>query len=84
MVESSSNWSGIQTIYMDGTTSSFPPSQTTTSPPITSEGNGQPQSPFSNPLFIFGAGILFAGIIVAMVTVILKRHLKTSTYISND
>jgi hypothetical protein len=91
VVVSSSDWSHIQTITMtDGTVSSSNPSHTATLSPAISEGNGQPPSPnqtrppnsvFSNPFFLLGAGVLFAGAVVAVVLVFLKRHLKTSNYI---
>ncbi|MDR2707213.1 MAG: hypothetical protein LBB87_00475 [Nitrososphaerota archaeon] len=79
IVEASSDWSDIQTISIDGSASSFPPSQTTILPPITSDGNGQLQFPdqtrspdfiytptgsiFSNPLFMLVVGVLLGGVV---------------------
>jgi hypothetical protein len=84
----SSGWSSVQTITIPNT-----PSQTAaTLPPVTSDGNGQPQYPgqthpptsiFTNPLFTFGIGALFAGIVITVVMVVLRRHIKTPTYTNN-
>jgi len=92
IVETSSNWSNIQTIAIDKTGSSSHPSQTTTLPPVNSEDNGQPQYPsqtqpsnaiFTNPIFTLVIGVLLGGIVVAVVLVVLRRHIRTSTY-TND
>jgi hypothetical protein len=87
--EESSGWSSIQTITIpDEPTSSPSPSQTATLPPVTSDGNGQPQSPhqtqppnsiFANPLFTLVIGVLLGGVVVATVLMILRRQPKTST-----
>ena len=86
-VDVSSGWSNVQTITITSETSSSP-SQTTTWSPVTS-GDNQPQVSdqtqppnglFSNPFFLFGAGALFAGVVIAVVLVVLRRHLKASTY----
>ncbi|MDR2720515.1 MAG: hypothetical protein LBC03_06920, partial [Nitrososphaerota archaeon] len=84
-----SDWSKIQTYTIPPSS----PSQTATLPPINSEGNSQPQYPnqiqspnsiFTNPLFTLGVSIILVGVVVAAVMVFLRRHLKTSTYTSND
>jgi hypothetical protein len=73
-----SDWS-IQTV----TVPTLSPSQTATFPPVTSEGNGQPQYPHqtqppksgsisTNPFFLFGAGALFACVVIAVVLVVLS------------
>ncbi|MDR0460539.1 MAG: hypothetical protein LBH62_03750 [Nitrososphaerota archaeon] len=73
--DESSGWSSVQTITIASELSSSP-SQTATFPLVTSDGNGQSQSPcqaqpsngvFSNPLFMFGVGALFAGGIIVVV-----------------
>ena len=84
--DAESGWSNIQSITIPNGSS---PSQTATLPSVTSDGsNSLPQSPdqtqppnsiFSNPLFIFGVGALFAGVVIAVVMVIVRKHLKTST-----
>ena len=87
VVVASSGWSNIQSITIPNGSS---PSQTATFPSITSDGSNSlsqspdqtqpPNSIFSNPLFIFGVGALFAGVVIAVVLVVLRRHLKASTY----
>jgi hypothetical protein len=94
VIVKSSDWSSIQTITIpDVTASSAPPLQTATWPSVTSEGDGQPQysdqtqppaSIFSNPFFTFGVGALFAGVIIVVVLVFLRRHIKTPTYTNNS
>ncbi|MCL2642922.1 MAG: hypothetical protein FWD52_05380 [Candidatus Bathyarchaeota archaeon] len=89
----SSGWSDVPTITLSfETTSTSPPFQTATLPPVTSNGDGQPQFPgqthppnsiLSNPFFMFVVSALFAGVVIAVVLVILRRHLKTPTY-TND
>jgi len=86
----SSGWSDVHTITLsDETHVSSSPTQTATFPSVTSDGNGHLQPPdqtqppngiFSNPFFLFGAGALFAGVVIAVVLVVLRRHLKASTY----
>jgi len=91
----SSGWSDVHTITLSGkATSSTLPSHTTTLPPVTSDGSsgqpqisGQTQPPngmFSNPLFMFGAGVLFAGVVTVVVLVFLRRHIKMLTYTSDS
>jgi hypothetical protein len=90
----SSGWSDVQTITILGeATSSSPTSQTATWPPVSSEGNGQPQFPeqtqqpdsiFSNPFFMFGVGVLFASVVIVGVLVVLRRHIKAPTYTNNS
>jgi len=84
-IQASSDYSDIKTLRIG----SASPSQTTTFPPTTSDSNGQPQSPeqtqtpvvvFTNPLILLMVGVLFAGVVIAVVMVLLRRHLKTSTY----
>jgi hypothetical protein len=96
----SSDWSGIQTITIpSGTVSSFPPSQTTTFPPVTPD-DSQPYSPdqmyapsqtytpdqvytsdfmFIKPLDALVVGVLLGGVVIVVVLVFLRRHIKTST-----
>jgi hypothetical protein len=84
-----SDWSSVKTFTIPGSL----PSQTVAFPPVTSDdGDGQPQSSgqtsppnsiFTNPLFLFGVGVLFAGVVIAMVIVVLRRHIKIPTY-TND
>jgi hypothetical protein len=91
----SSDWSDVHTITLSGkATSSTPPSHTATLPPVTSDDKGQPQSSeqtqppnssiFSNSFFLFGVGALFAGVIIVVVLVVLRRHIKTPTYSDNS
>ncbi|MCL1977366.1 MAG: hypothetical protein FWG55_04575 [Candidatus Bathyarchaeota archaeon] len=93
VVDTSSGWSGVQTITISDKSQSSPLSQTTTLPPVNSDGNSQPQpanqtqppnSIFSNPLFTLVVGVLLGGIIVAVVLVVLRRHIKTPTYNSTQ
>jgi hypothetical protein len=83
-----SDYSNIKTLKI----SYASPSQTATLPSVTSEGNGQPHysgqtqssdSIFSNPFFLFGAGVLFAGVVVAVVLLFFRRQVKTPTYTNN-
>ena len=87
----SSGWSKVQTLTLTG---SSPSSQPTDSPqnPTTPPDNNQPQQPDPSQPSIFGfqlsfllwiATFLFVGIVVAVVLVFLRRHLKPPTY-SND
>ena len=75
----SSGWSKVQTITISSGTF----------PPVNSEGNSQLQSPeqtqpsnviFTNPLFLLSVSILLGSIVVAVVIVILRKHLKTPIY----
>jgi hypothetical protein len=84
----SSGWSSVQTITISGESLSSPPSQTATFPPVTSDGNGQPQIPsqtqppnsiFTNPLFTLVIGVLLGGVVISVVVMILRRQPKTST-----
>jgi hypothetical protein len=69
------------------------PSQTTTPPPpsATFEENqtqipNQPQQPFfvfTNPIWLLVTVVLFAGVIVGVVMVCLRHHLKTSDFNNN-
>ncbi|MCL2691489.1 MAG: hypothetical protein FWE56_04445 [Candidatus Bathyarchaeota archaeon] len=89
VLDAESGWSGVQTITISGeTASSFPPSQTAIFPSVTSDGSSQPQFPdqtqpqnsiFFNLFFLFGVGALFAGVVIVVVMVIVRKHLKTST-----
>jgi hypothetical protein len=89
----SSSWSGIQTITITSG-SSMSSSQTTTLPPpsATFEGN-YTQSPnqiqqindiFTNTFFLFGVVVLFAGVVIVVVLVVLRRYIKTPTYPDNS
>lgn len=83
-----SDYSSIKTLKIG----SASPSQTTTVPPTTSDGNSQSQYPeqtqpsnsiFTNPLFTLVISVLLGSGVVAVVLLFLKRHLKTQTY-TND
>jgi hypothetical protein len=82
----------IQTVTVPNSpwnTNTTSPSQIATFPPVNSEGNSQPQSPdqtqqpnfiFTNPFFMLGIGALLGGsVVVAVVLVILRRHIKKPT-----
>jgi hypothetical protein len=81
-VHASSDYSSIKTLRI----SSGSPSQTATFPPVNS-GNSQTQpfnsSIFSNPLFTLVIGVLLGSVAVVVAMVILKRHIKTPTYIND-
>jgi hypothetical protein len=91
----SSSWSSIQTIIIKYGTSSLSPSQTTTLslPPnsTTTPDNNQPQQPEqTRPSFVFHplflplvVGFLFVGVVVVVVMVFIRRHLKGSTCSDN-
>jgi len=92
--EVSRNLSGVQVFTMPGGSSTLPPSQTTTpsTQSITSDNNGDNQSQqeplqlpifMINPLFLLMVGFLFVGIVVALVLVFLRRHLKTFEFSNN-
>ena len=82
--DESSGYSNIQVITLTSGSSSLMPSQTATWSPVTSDGETQPPDIiFTNPLFTFGVGALFAGVVIAVVLVILRRYIKTPTY-AND
>jgi len=83
----SSGWSSVQIITITSESSS--PSQTATWTPVTSDNDSQPQSPdqihppnviFTHPFVLLGVGVLFAGVIVFIVLVFLRRYLKTSVF----
>ena len=91
IVKETSGWSSTQTITITGETilSSPPPitSDVNDNPPQTPEYTSDvndipPQAPeyviFTHPVFTFGMGALFAVAIIAVIMVILRRHLKTS------
>jgi len=88
----SSGWSGIQTITIpSGTVLSSPPSQTTILPlpSTTFEGNQTQTSPLDfifahQSLFLLVVGFLFVGVIVAVVRVFLRRHLKNFEFSSDS
>ncbi|MCL2642569.1 MAG: hypothetical protein FWD52_03530 [Candidatus Bathyarchaeota archaeon] len=93
-VDSESGWSKVQTITISSKPSSAPTQTITLSPPSTTsdDGNSYPQSSnqtqpsnvvFTNPFFLLGIGVLFGGVVVAVVMIILKKHLKTQTYPTN-
>ena len=94
VAEIRSDWSSVRAFTVPNVPSgSVSPSQTATWSPVTSDGNGQQQYPdqtrppngiFSNPLFMFGAGALFAGVVIAVVLVFLRRHIKIPTYTTNS
>jgi hypothetical protein len=44
----------------------------------------QTSSIFANTFFLFGIGALFAGVIIAVMIAIRRRHTKTSTYHDNS
>jgi hypothetical protein len=84
-----SDYSSIKTLKI----SYASPSQSATFPPVNSEGNSQPQYPgqtqppnrgiFTNPLFTLVIGVLIGSVVIAVVLVVLRRHVKTPTY-TND
>jgi hypothetical protein len=91
--DESSGYSGIQTITVTYGSSSLSPSQSATFPPVNSDGNSQPQSPdqsqpsnvvFTNPFFTLVIGMLFCGVVVAVVMILLRSHLKPSIYNNNS
>ncbi|MDR2720402.1 MAG: hypothetical protein LBC03_06340, partial [Nitrososphaerota archaeon] len=92
--EASSDWSNIQIFTIpDSPTVSVSPSQTTTLPPVTSDGNGQPQPPeqtqppnsiFSNPFFMLGISILLGGVVISVIMAILKKQLKPPINTNNN
>ena len=78
------DWSGVKQFTIPDSLSS----PTVTFPPVNSEGNSQLQysaqtqpsnSIFSNPFFLFGSGALFAGVVITVVLLILRRQPKTLT-----
>ena len=82
------DWSSVKTFTIPGS-----PLQTATFPPVTSDGNGQTQYPsqtqppnsiFSNPLFTLGIGVLLGGVVIVVVMMIFKRHLKAQTCANNS
>jgi len=87
----SSGWGEVLTftVLEPGVASTLPPTQTTISPPsATNDGDGlgpsqlpdqtyPPWSVFTHPLFLLGGGILFGGVIVAVVMTLLRRQQKT-------
>jgi hypothetical protein len=85
----SSAYSSIQTVTLTSGSLSLSPSQTTTLlPSVTFEDNqtqppGQIQPPtaiYTHPIFLFGAGALFASVVIAVMLLLLRRHLKTPIY----
>jgi len=91
--EESSGWSRIQTITVNYETLLPSFSQTATLPPPAAifedsqpQMQDQPQTLdviFNQPFFLLVVGFLFVGIVVALVLVFLRRHLKTFEF-SND
>jgi hypothetical protein len=86
----SSGWSSIQVFTITSGSSSLQPSQIVTlSPPsVTFKGNFT-QSPdqiyhldfiFTNPFFTLGVVVLFTGVVVVVVLVFLRRHLKVHDF----
>jgi hypothetical protein len=87
--DGSSGWSKVQTFTMPGTSSSTPSQTTNHHQPSATSDNNQPQLPdqLQPPSFVFHpsfllwiGSLLFVGIVVAVVMVFLKRHLKTPNY----
>jgi len=88
VLDTSSGWSDIQTITKGETDSSSSLSQTTTPPPTTSNDHSQSQYPsqtqppnviFTNPLFIFGVGALLTGVVLSVLLMVFRRHIKMPT-----
>ena len=87
VVVASSGWSSIQKVTVTDESWTLLPSQTATWPSVSSDGNGQSQYPdqtqpsnsiFSNPFVLFGAGVLFASVVIAVMLVVLRKQFKTS------
>ena len=86
---SKSDWSNVKTFTVPNS-----PSQTATLPPVTSEGNSQPQTPgqsqspeyviFAHPFFLLVVGVFLGGAVAAVIMLFLRRHLKNSTYTNNS
>ena len=79
-----SGWSKIQTITMTGGTLTLSPSQATTIPSqSTAPDNNQSQLPdfvFSPTVLLWIGTFLFVGVVIAVVMVFLRRHLKTLNF----
>ena len=79
----SSGWSKVQTFTIPGASSSSP-SQTTTIPSqSTAPDNNQSQLPyfvFSPTVLLWIGTFLFVGVVIAVVMVFLRRHLKTLNF----
>lgn len=79
-----SDWSSVKTFAMPDGALLPPSSQTATVPPANSDGDNKPPSGqlqlpdslFSNPFFMLGMGALFAGVVIAVVMIVLRRYLK--------
>ena len=82
----SSDWSSIQTITIGESSSSqtptTPPTNAYTPPYVNQTSLPESQLPdfMFHPFFLLGISALFAGLIVIVVMMFLRRHLKTATY----
>jgi len=91
-----SDWSVTQTITITNGSSSSTPSRTVQPQnPMVPPDNNQPQTSdqtqqqleqnklpdfMFNSLFLFGVGVLFAGVVIAVVIVVLRKQLKIPQY----
>ncbi|MCL2172132.1 MAG: hypothetical protein FWB84_00580 [Candidatus Bathyarchaeota archaeon] len=75
-----SEWSSVQIFTVSGNpVASASPTQIITFPPVISDGNSQPQTLkgiYTTPFFLFSMGALFAGVIITVVLVFLRRQIK--------
>jgi len=94
VAKAESDWSRPQTITITKESIASAPSQTTALPtnPTTPSDNNQPQlsNQTQSPNFAFPSTVLlwigtflFVGVVIAVVMVFLRRHLKTSMYNNN-
>jgi hypothetical protein len=89
-----SGWSNTQTVTItngssSSTSSQTAPPQNSTASPVNNQPQASEQTQQSeqnqlpdfmfNPFFLFGVGALFAGVVIVVVLVVLRRYLKTST-----
>jgi hypothetical protein len=85
-----SGWSGVKTFTLpDDTSLPYPPIAETLPPLNATSNDSQSQLPnqsqpidytFSNPFLLLGVGIIFSGVVVAVVMIFIKKYLKTLTY----
>jgi len=82
----SSGWT-VQTFTMLGESSTAPPSQSVIQPenPSTMPDDNQSQIPafVFNPFFLLIVGVLFVGVVIVVVSVLIRHHLKTLDFGDN-